>query len=124
MLVKRTFGNKVDCEYESLLLPRRSWQPTACHRFRPSLLPLAALAVSLFAQRSPAQTNDIAKSASELKNMSLQQLFDMEVTSVSKKPEKLSETAAAIHVVTDEDIRRSGALSIPEALRDIPGVEV
>jgi len=42
----------------------------------------------LIAQRSPAQTNDLAKSASELKNMSLQQLFDMEVTSVSKKTRK------------------------------------
>lgn len=71
-----------------------------------------------------AQTNDTIQSPAELKRMSLEELFDMEVTSVSKKPERLSETAAAIHVVTSEDIERSGALSIPEALRDIPGVEV
>jgi iron complex outermembrane receptor protein len=70
-----------------------------------------------------AQTNQILE-APVLKSLSLEELFNIEVTSVSKKPERLSETPAAIHVVTDEDIRRSGALSLPEALRDIPGVEV
>src|SRR6185369_12356498 len=59
-----------------------------------------------------------------LKKMSLEQLFDLEVTTVSQKPESLSQTAAAIHVVTQEDIQRMGALSIPGALRNIPGVEV
>jgi len=71
-----------------------------------------------------AQTPDAVQPASELKKLSLEELFGLEVTSVSRKPEKLSKAAAAFHVVTDEDIRRSGALSIPEALRDIPGVEV
>ncbi|HXM75313.1 MAG TPA: Plug domain-containing protein, partial [Thermoanaerobaculia bacterium] len=71
-----------------------------------------------------AQTEEAVRPPTELKKLSLEELFEIEVTSVSKKPEKLSETAAAIHVVTDEDIRRSGAVSIPEALRDIPGVEV
>jgi len=59
-----------------------------------------------------------------LKKLSLEQLFDLEVTSVSQKPESLSKTAAAIHVVTQSDLHQMGALSIPEALRDIPGVEV
>jgi iron complex outermembrane receptor protein len=61
---------------------------------------------------------------SELKKLSLEQLFDLEVTSVSKKAEPLSRTAAAIHVVTGEDIHRSGSPTIPGALRAIPGVEV
>ncbi len=61
---------------------------------------------------------------SDLTKLSLEELFAMEVTSVSRKPEMLSRTAAALHVVTEEDIRRSGALSIPEALCGIPGVEV
>ena len=92
-----------------------------------SLLPTCGVlivTVALSATRAPAQTNETIQSPSELKKLSLDELFAMEVTSVSKKPEKLSETAAAIHVVTDEDISRTGALSIPEALRDIPGVEV
>lgn len=48
----------------------------------------------------------------------------IEVTSVSKRPERLSDAAAAIYVITNEDIRRSGATSIPEALRLAPGLEV
>src|SRR5690349_15692801 len=43
--------------------------------------------------------------------------MDIEVTSVSKRAEKLLETASAIQVITGEDIRRSGATSLPEALR-------
>lgn len=54
---------------------------------------------------------------STLKRMSLQELMDLEVTSVSRRPERLVETPSAIQVVTNEDIRRSGAGNIPEALR-------
>ncbi len=59
-----------------------------------------------------------------LKKLSLEQLGDIEVTSVSKGPVKVSQTPTAIYVITQEDIRRSGATSIPEALRLAPGVEV
>jgi len=59
-----------------------------------------------------------------LKKLSLEQLFNVEVTTVSQRPESLFKAAAAVHVVTQDDLRRTGALSIPEALRDIPGVEV
>jgi iron complex outermembrane receptor protein len=61
---------------------------------------------------------------SDLTKLSLEQLMDIEVTSVSKKPEKVTEAAAAIFVITQEDIRRSGATQIPEVLRMVPGVEV
>src|SRR5205814_10123981 len=46
------------------------------------------------------------------------------VTSVSKKAQTLSQTAAAIYVINQEDIRRSGATSIPDLLRMVPGVHV
>jgi len=59
-----------------------------------------------------------------LKHFSLEQLGNVEVTSVSKEPEQVWKTAAAIFVLTQEDIRRSGASSIPEVLRLAPGVEV
>jgi len=59
-----------------------------------------------------------------LKQLSLEQLMDVDVTSVAKKEQKVGETAAAIFVITQEDIRRSGVTSIPEALRLAPGVEV
>ncbi len=54
----------------------------------------------------------------------LEQLLSMEVTSVSKKKQSLNEVAAAIYVITNEDIRRSGVTSIPEALRLAPGIQV
>jgi iron complex outermembrane receptor protein len=59
-----------------------------------------------------------------LKRLSLAQLGDVEVTTASKEPEQVWRTPAAIYVLTEEDIRRSGATSIPEVLRLVPGVEV
>jgi iron complex outermembrane receptor protein len=56
--------------------------------------------------------------------MSLEQLGSLEVTTASKEPEQVWKTPAAIYVLTQEDIRRSGATSIPEVLRLVPGVEV
>ncbi len=61
---------------------------------------------------------------SDLTKLSLEQLMNIEVTSVSKKPEKAAQAAAAVFVITQEDIRRSGATQIPEVLRMVPGVEV
>ncbi len=60
----------------------------------------------------------------QLKTMSLEQLGNVEVTTVSKEPEEVWRTPAAIFVITQDDIRRSGATNIPEALRLAPGVEV
>src|SRR5580698_244388 len=59
-----------------------------------------------------------------LKQLSLEELGNVQVTTVSKDPQKVLQTPAAIFVITQEDIRRSGATSIPEALRMAPGVEV
>jgi iron complex outermembrane recepter protein len=61
---------------------------------------------------------------SELKKLSVEELLDIDVTSVSKYPEKLSEAAAAVAVLTQEDIHTSGFTSIPEALRLVPGLDV
>ncbi len=60
----------------------------------------------------------------ELKKLSLEQLSQIEVTTVSKESEPAFRTPAAIHVLTQDDIRRSGATNIPDLLRLIPGVEV
>ncbi len=60
----------------------------------------------------------------DLAELSLEELMNIEITSVSKKPEKLSNAAAAIFVITQEDIRRSGMTSIPEVLRMVPGLQV
>ena len=50
--------------------------------------------------------------------------IEVQITSASKRSEKVSDTAAAVYVITQEDIRRSGATSIPEALRLAPGLHV
>jgi iron complex outermembrane receptor protein len=59
-----------------------------------------------------------------LKGLTLEQLGDIEVTSVSKGPVKVTQTPAAVYVITQDDIRRSGVRSLPEALRLAPGVDV
>jgi iron complex outermembrane receptor protein len=80
--------------------------------------------ITLTAAGWAAETRLADPSMFELKQLSLEELMNIDVTSVSKKEEKLFEAAAAISVITQEDIRRSGATSIPEALRNVPGVEV
>src|SRR2546421_1732057 len=64
-----------------------------------------------------AQQPDSSLSADSLKKLSIEQLMNVEVTSVSKRPERLAQAASAIQVITQEDIRRSGASSLPEVLR-------
>ena len=60
----------------------------------------------------------------EFLDMDITQLMQITITSVSKKEQSLSDAAAAIYVITQEDIHRSGVTSIPEALRLAPGVQV
>ena len=67
---------------------------------------------------------DNQKPPKDLNQLSLEELGNVEVTTVSKEPEQVWETPAAIYVLTQDDIRRSGATSIPELLRTVPGVEV
>ncbi len=57
-------------------------------------------------------------------DMSLKELMSIPVTSVSKKTQSLSDSAAAIFVITNQDLLRSGVTSIPEALRMVPGLHV
>ncbi len=70
---------------------------------------------------SPAVNNE---STGALLSLSIEELLRLEITSAAKKPQTISNTAAAIFVITQEDIRRCGATSIPEALRLAPGVNV
>lgn len=62
-------------------------------------------------------------SSSSLGQISLEDLMQVEVTSVSKKPQRLANVAAAVHVISAEDIRLSGANSLPEVLRLAPGID-
>ena len=82
------------------------------------ILLVPALAFPVLAQQPDPALQD------SLKGLSLEQLGNIEVTSVSKSPVFLARTAAAVYVITQQDIRRSGVVSLPEALRLAPGVEV
>ena len=65
-----------------------------------------------------------AETGHDLLDLSLEELANIRVTSVSKKPESLADAAASIFVITGEDIRRSGATTLPEALRLAPNLQV
>lgn len=79
--------------------------------------------LTLLSFKSLAQlTNN--NSLDALKKLSLEELMNIEVTSVSKRPEKLTEVASAIQVITQKDIRRSGATTLPEVLKLSPNLQV
>ena len=59
-----------------------------------------------------------------LKRMSIDDLANLEVSIVSGRPERLGDTAAAVFVITAEDIRRSGATTLADVLRMVPGLAV
>ncbi|MBW2447455.1 MAG: TonB-dependent receptor [Deltaproteobacteria bacterium] len=65
-----------------------------------------------------------ADTDADLGDMSLDQLMGITVTSVSKKAQSADEVSSAIFVLTQDDIRRSGAVSVAEVLRLVPGVQV
>ncbi|MEA2490372.1 MAG: iron complex outerrane recepter protein [Acidobacteriota bacterium] len=88
----------------------RFWLPVA-------MALLSALAASLSAQEQIA-------SARDLRRLSIEELAQIKVTSVSKVAEPLNQAAAAVFVITNDAIRRSGANSIPEVLRLAPNLQV
>jgi iron complex outermembrane receptor protein len=92
-------------------------RPSAVKR-SPRILGLCSLLLGwagpLGAQTVPPAPDQFVQS---LKHMSVDDLMAMEVTSVSRQPEKLLEAASAIQVITNDDLRRSGAVNLPEALR-------
>lgn len=87
---------------------------------------MVMLALPFSAVRAQEPEADSAPPAADdvLVDLSIEELLNVEVTSVSKKKERKQDAAAAIYVLTQEDIRRSGATNIPDLLRTVPGLEV
>ncbi len=94
-------------------------RPFTSHQILFSLGLTASLGLS-----APVLAADANTAPDDYFNLSLEDLLQMEVTSVSKKKQNINEVASAIFVITQEDIRRSGVTSIPEALRMAPGIQV
>jgi iron complex outermembrane recepter protein len=86
----------------------------------PVALPVRAFAVAL----ALGAATTYAQTPATVAGASLEDLLAVEVTSVSKKEEALFRAPSAIAVLTGEDIRRSGAATVPDALRLIPGLQV
>src|ERR1700730_10964826 len=93
----------------------REWSSTAA---------LAVCVLIVFAGHVSGQTPQTVQPPGDLKKLSLDELQGIDVTSVSKHAEKLSSAPSSIQVITGEDIRRSGATSIPEALRLASNLQV
>jgi len=87
-------------------------------------LPTTLAAVCLLAMAGVSRPVAAEPSSDELKQLSVEELMDIQVTSVARHPERLLQAPSAIQVITQEDIRRSGATSIAEALRLANNLEV
>ena len=88
------------------------------------IIAAALVATPVWAQEAPPAAAADVEAPAALMEMSLEDLLTLESTSVAKKRQRVSDSAAAVYVITQEDIRRSTANSIPELLRMVPGVEV
>ena len=82
------------------------------------------LAVACGAAPADAQLLASNDPTTELSRMSLEELANVEVTSVSKQPQSLTSAPASIYVITHEEIVRSGVLTVPEALRLAPNLQI
>lgn len=100
----------------------------ACGRWQRTRLVAGLVMTCLFAELPARGSEPIAASPRpnppDLLELSLEDLGQIKITSVSRKSQSLSGAATAIHVITQEDIRRSGVNSLPEALRMAPGLDV
>src|SRR5688572_11392378 len=86
-------------------------------------LTLACLALH-GAASAAADLQVAARSPASLSRLSIEELAEIEVSSVSKRPERLADAAASVFVITSDDIRRSGASTLPEVLRLAPNLQV
>ncbi len=83
---------------------------------------LRAIVFGLLAASVPPAS--LAASDDPFFDLDLKDVLNLEITSVSRKPQTVSKAAAAIFVITGDDIRRSGVTTIPDALRMAPGIQV
>src|SRR5579862_3836113 len=83
-----------------------------------------ALTACALAENDPGATEQTQASAPGVSGLSLEQLMDVQVTTVAREESTVGESPAAVFVITQEMIHRSGATTIAELLRMAPGVEV
>ena len=91
------------------------WTPTATYKW---------LTCVWLAYASTGAVTAANVESSSLMDLSLEELMQVEITTFSRRPTQLARTPAAVFVVSDSDITRSGARSIPDVLRMVPGLQV
>jgi iron complex outermembrane receptor protein len=116
-------STKFGSNHDYLSFTLRQNRPAFYHYWSSALIVMAC-GCGIFTNAAFAQTNQVLLPPSVLKKLSVEELMGLEVTSVSRHPEKLSEVASAVQVITQEDIHRSGASSLPEALRLASNLQV
>jgi iron complex outermembrane recepter protein len=92
--------------------------------WRPVVWGVAALLLLHPANSVMAQTDQATTDIGTLKKLGFEELFNVEIITVSRRPERLVDAASAIQIITAEEIRRSGASSLPEALRLASNLQV
>ena len=85
---------------------------------------LLSVTLSLITSPAFAQAPSDSLTLKKLKKLSMEELMNVEVTSITMRPEKLTEVASAVQVITGEDIHRSGATRLPEALRLVSNLQM
>ncbi|HEU6448158.1 MAG TPA: TonB-dependent receptor [Verrucomicrobiae bacterium] len=90
---------------------------------RPNLPVKLSFAAALFISSAAAHGTDSDTVTNDISSLSIEQLMDIKVT-ILGPTESVSKTPAAVSVLTADDIKRSGAMNIPEALRLVPGLDV
>ena len=92
-----------------------------------TFFPLTCISLALLTWAGPGHATHADPKVQDVGSyvdLSIEDLLGQEVTSANKRTQRLSDVAAAAFVITDDDIRESGARSLPEALRLAPGVDV
>ncbi len=92
----------------------------SCHRYGKALPFVLSVAIALACGPAASAQTTIT----DLAHLTLEDLMNIEITSVSKRAQRVSDAAAAVYVLTNADIRRSGATTIPDVLRLVPGLHV
>jgi len=130
-LLRRQFGDATFVYTKIILLDLRSpmkrldasvRRPLKRRALSIPLLSRSLLTTLLATAWALTQPSYAAETSTDLADLGIEQLMSMEVTTASKKQQKLSETASAVFVLTSDDIRRSGATTLPELLLMVPGV--
>ena len=86
--------------------------------------PCISIALILWCAGNVRAQGNVSVSAQDLKRLSIEELAELDVTSVSRRAERLSQTAAAVSVLRQDDIRRTGVVTLAEAMRLADGLDV